>query len=348
MRVEGTITSLSWIPSEAVTGLAKLPFGIVAHYDQPPPERIDQPGTTIEELRATDRFRFVNELRAFADFDADGNVTDCGYLAGGSIGSTTLALGGLGVTVAAVALDDLQAEPERGPGWVRFTQTAGGRTGVPAPRTVRRAPFVQYDAPIAWSTLRITLHADGRVEPEMVGASPFPRHWVYGPDGSLLAKSGKIDFKNWYKTAFGSHTPWGGLDSPALVTAVETALERELSTVIMRKGAKPTIRRFAAGDVLFRQGDAGEELVLVLDGVIAVEHDGTELAQLGPGTVTGERAVLEGGHRTSTNRAVTPVKAAFIKAESIDRDLLAKLSEGHRREEAAEGTGGALARSAPA
>jgi hypothetical protein len=226
---------------------------------------------------------------------------------------------------------------------VRFTQTAGGRTGVPAPRTVRRAPFIQYDAPIAWSTLQLTLHADGRVEPEMIGASPFPRHWVYGPDGALLAKSAKIDFKNWYKTAFGSHTPWGGLDSPALVTAVETALERELSTVIMRKGAKPSVRRFAAGDVLFQQGDEGDELVLVLDGVIAVEHDGTELAQLGPGTVTGERALLEGGRRTSTNRAVTAVKAAFVNASQIDRDLLATLSEGHRREETTPPSDDALA-----
>ena len=58
------------------------------------------------------------------------------------------------------------------------------------------------------------------------------------------------------------------------MTAVETALERELATHIMRGGAKPTIRKFAAGDVLTEQGAAGDELFLLLDGVLEVEVDG--------------------------------------------------------------------------
>ena len=33
-------------------------------------------------------------------------------------------------------------------GMVRFTQTAGGRTGVPTPRRVNRPPFVQVSAPL--------------------------------------------------------------------------------------------------------------------------------------------------------------------------------------------------------
>jgi Cyclic nucleotide-binding domain len=338
MRIEGSITSLSWIPSEAVTGLAKLPFATIAHYDQPPPNAIGGPGTTLDELRSRDRFRFANELRAFAEFAEDGTLTNCGYLSGGSIGSTTLGLGGKGTTVVAVALDDLQAEPESGPGWVRFTQTAGGRTGVPTPRTVRRPPFVQYHAPIAWSTLQLTLHADGRVESEVVGASPFPRHWVYDTDGVLVAKSGIINFKDWYQDAFGDHTPWGGLDSAALVTAVETALERELSLAIMRGGRSPSIRRYAVGDIICRQGDEESELFLVLDGVIAIEHDGRELAQFGPGTITGERSALEGGRRTSTNRAVTNVKVACVPAVDLDRDKLDQLATGHRREETLGGS----------
>ena len=51
---------------------------------------------------------------------------------------------------------DLHAEPEPVDGGLRFLQTAGGRTGVPAPRTVRRPPFVQYHAPIVWTTLELT------------------------------------------------------------------------------------------------------------------------------------------------------------------------------------------------
>ena len=164
----------------------------------------------------------------------------------GSIGSTTIRLGKR-FTIAAVSLPDRQVEPEVGDGWVRFTQTAGGRTGLPAPRPVRRAPFVKFQAPIAWSTLELTLYADGRAEGRLVGASPFPRHWIYDADGRLSAKTGMTDFKDWAGTAFGAHTPWGDEDSPALVTAVETALERELSNVIMRGGEKPTIRAAEGG-----------------------------------------------------------------------------------------------------
>ena len=48
MRIDGSISSISWIPSEAVTGLAKLPFGSgVAHYDQPPPDAIGADGVAI-------------------------------------------------------------------------------------------------------------------------------------------------------------------------------------------------------------------------------------------------------------------------------------------------------------
>jgi CRP-like cAMP-binding protein len=47
----------------------------------------------------------------------------------------------------------------------------------------------------------------------------------------------------------------------------------------------------------------------------------------------GERAVLEGGTRTSTIVAVTDCKLAVAKADELDRSALAELSTGHRREE---------------
>ena len=331
MRHTASITAMSWIPSQAVNGLTKLPFESgLAHYDIAPPDRIFGAGCSLEELRRADRFRFANHLAAWIDVDEDGNITDSGYSGGGVIGSTTISIG-KGITVAAVALPDKQAEPEVGQNLVRFLQTTGGRTGFPAPRTVRRPPFVQYHAPIAWSTLALTIHADGRAEGELVGASPFPRHWVYGNDGALTAKTGLIDFDTWYKDAFGDRTPWGSLDSPALVTMVETALEREVSTVIMAS-SRPSIRCIAAGSTVVEQGDSGDEMYLLLDGVLAIEVDGNELAALGPGAVLGEHSVLEGGCRTATLRAVTPCKLAVVAASAIDRDALERLAAGHRRE----------------
>src|SRR5207302_11140979 len=90
MRIESSVTSISWIPSEAVTVPSlKATFELgLAHYDQAPPDHIDD----LEVLRQADRFRFANELRAFIDVDSHGAVTKHGYLGSGHIGSTTLRL----------------------------------------------------------------------------------------------------------------------------------------------------------------------------------------------------------------------------------------------------------------
>lgn len=338
MRIESSITCISWIPSEAVRGLPRLPFSTgVAHYDDPPPEDVGAPDEDrLDALAAGDRFRFANRLRAYIDVEG-GAVTGHGFHPGsaGRIGSTRVRLGPAELDVGATALSDLRPEPEVGDGWVAFTQTTGGRTGVPAPRTVRRPPFVQYHAPIAWSTLRLTLHADGRAEAELAGASAFPRHWIYDHAGKLVQKSGVTDFAEWWKHSFGPYTPWGDLDSPALVTEVETALERRLSGAIMRGGRPPRFRKVKQGRTLVEQGEPGAELYLLLDGVLAVEVDGRVLAEVGPGAVVGERALLEGGLRTATLRAATPCRVAMADADDIDPAVLSELREGHRREEPA-------------
>lgn len=333
MRVDGSVTSISWIPSEAVTGATKLPFAMgVAHYDDPPPEALgDRIVDTLDELRVADRFRFANHMAAWIDV-VDGQITDWGQDATPMIGSTTMKLG-RSITVAAVPFAPISAEPEVGDGWVRFRQSAGGRTGVPAPRHVNRPPFVQLVAPTAWTTIELTLHVDGRCEIGLPGASPFPRHWLYDATGTLVRKSGMIDFNDWYRTAFGKHSPWGDEDSPAVATEVETALERQLSTTIMRSGHKPKIRKLGAGDTLVREGEPGDELFLLLDGVLAVSVAGERLAELGPGAVLGERALLEGGVRTSTLTAETACKVAVARTPDLDPAALAELREGHRREE---------------
>ena len=168
----------------------------------------------------------------------------------------------------------------------------------------------------------------------MTGASGFPRHWVFDHSGALAAKSSVAEYKKWMNNSFGRRTPWGDEDSPAMVTAVESQLERQLQEGIMRGGAKPDIRRIKEGKTLVEQGSESKELFLLLNGVLVVEVDGEPLAELGPGAVLGERAVLEGGVRTSTLRAVTECKVAAVSPDHIDPAKLAELAEGHRREEA--------------
>ena len=320
MRITSSVTSISWIPSEAIDGMPKLPFSFgTFHYDQTPPDSIGPAREILEPSESPiDSASPIIWRRGSRSKTA--RSSRCGYNGGGgSIGATKVKVGLASWFVAAAPLPDRIAEPRAGDGWVRFTQTAGGRTGVPAPRTVRRPPFVQYRAPIAWTTLTLTMHADGHSEYEVTGASPFPRHWIYDDTGRLAKKSGTTQFKDWWKRAFGKHTPWGDLDSPALVTEVETALERELSNSIMRGGQKPDIRKVKKGATLVEQGSEGDELFLLLDGVLAVDVDGSVLAEVGPGAVVGERAALEGGRRTSTLRAITPCKVAAVASAQIDR-----------------------------
>ncbi len=66
MRVETTVMSVSWIPSEAISGTTKFPFELgVTHYDDPPPDRIDD----IDALQREGAFRFANVLHAWAEID---------------------------------------------------------------------------------------------------------------------------------------------------------------------------------------------------------------------------------------------------------------------------------------
>src|SRR3954453_23852354 len=58
-------------------------------------------------------------------------------------------------------------------------------------------------------------------------ANPFPRHSFFESDGNVASKTGMIDFKDWFPHGVGAHPPWGAQDSPAVVAAVESALERE-------------------------------------------------------------------------------------------------------------------------
>src|SRR5436190_14188217 len=212
MRIESSVTSLSWIPSEAVKGLSKLGFTVgPLHYDEPLSDSfadLDE----LEEWRLADRFRFGNRLTAWIEV-ADGRITDFGQDGACLMGSTTVGLGPAALTFAGFKLPERRSEPEVHESSVTFRQTVGGCTGIPAPRPVRHKPFVQYRAPAVWTTLALTIHADGRAEFEVEGASKFPRHWVYGPDFKLAAKSGLADYREWWSHSFGERTPWGEQDS---------------------------------------------------------------------------------------------------------------------------------------
>jgi hypothetical protein len=91
MRIESSVTSVSWIPSEVPTGLLQAGINLgLGHADPPPPEVIDD----LDALFAAERFRFANHLAAWIEV-ADGRVIDAGYSGRGYISCTRLRIGGI-------------------------------------------------------------------------------------------------------------------------------------------------------------------------------------------------------------------------------------------------------------
>lgn len=86
-------------------------------------------------------------------------------------------------------------------------------------------------------------------------------------------------------------------------------------------------RTSPSGEMIVRQGASGDSLYLVARGVIRVSrHDGglhRDLATLMAGDFFGEMALIAGGHRTATCRAVTPCALYELRRADLDDVLSA-------------------------
>ncbi|MCB1246108.1 MAG: cyclic nucleotide-binding domain-containing protein [Acidimicrobiia bacterium] len=328
MRYESTVTSIGWIPSEAIEGMMRAPIDIgVGHYDPPPPDHID--ADTVLELIANDAIRFANRLTAWIEVDG-GSIVGAGYSGGGMVGSTTASVGRFGVTFPGVAYPVLQQDPEIREGVARFVQTVGGRTGAPLPRRIDRPPYLRISGPTAWSTLTLELTNDGSAAFALSGASPFPRHWVYDADGELALKSATTDWKTWTRVHDHARSPWHGVEHTPTVAGIVSQVERSLSNDVM--ASDPEIRRVEPGATITVQGEEDDVLFLIVDGVFDVEVDGDRVAELGPGAIVGERAILEGGRRTSTVRARTSALVAVHPVVDVGVETLGHIATMHQRE----------------
>ena len=78
-----------------------------------------------------------------------------------------------------------------------------------------------------------------------------------------------------------------------------------------------------AGKVLIRQGELGDDLMIIYSGTVAVERDGERINKLGPGDFFGEIALLERGPRTATVTAEIPSRLLVIN----HRDFHAVMEE---------------------
>jgi CRP-like cAMP-binding protein len=100
-----------------------------------------------------------------------------------------------------------------------------------------------------------------------------------------------------------------------------------------------------AGTVLARAGQAGDEFFLILDGSARVDVSPRKRGKLKPGDYFGEMSLLDGGPRSATVTADTPLRLLVIKrrdfatllreAPDLNQSLLATLSRRVRQAEQA-------------
>jgi len=76
-------------------------------------------------------------------------------------------------------------------------------------------------------------------------------------------------------------------------------------------------RQLRAGDVVFAQGDPGDDFYLVAAGRVGVVLDGEQVAELGPGESFGEIALLRSVARTATVTALTDVTLQALERETF-------------------------------
>lgn len=75
---------------------------------------------------------------------------------------------------------------------------------------------------------------------------------------------------------------------------------------------------YQAGEVIFKKGQAGESLYLILNGSVAIADDGRELALLKQGDMFGEMALISQGKRSADAIAVNDVSLLALKMDIIN------------------------------
>jgi hypothetical protein len=317
MHIQASAACLSWIPPTAVEGAFGLPFGLgIAHYDQPPPDTAPD----IDALLAADAIRFANQLRAWIETD-DGRIVEHGMSGRGRLGSTTVRLGSHGLTFAGVAFPNLSPPPEVEADRVRFTQTAGGHTGIAVPRRVAHPPFWRLTAPVAWSTITLTLHVNGSSEARLTDASPFPRHFLYDTAGQLTHKSALLRYHDWIRESGKHATPWDVVAGSVPVAPVNTEGERSLANSILVSGDYRQ-HRLPAGAFLSEAPIADGEVHLLLDGLLVIEIDHQPVAEAGPGAIFDPVLRTQDSKDHVTVRAQTPCRLAIVPRSGLDNKAL--------------------------
>jgi CRP-like cAMP-binding protein len=87
-----------------------------------------------------------------------------------------------------------------------------------------------------------------------------------------------------------------------------------------------TLIEITEGSELITQGTSGREFFIVMSGEAACSVRGATVAVLGPGDFFGEMALIDGGPRTATVSAASPLRVVVLDSREFNRLLLASPS----------------------
>lgn len=136
----------------------------------------------------------------------------------------------------------------------------------------------------------------------------------WGGDHSLFL--GRVEY-----VRYGEGTPLlfhgGGYGRVVGNPRVFSALPPELLQPILDAGAE---REIEEGEAIMRAGEAGDSMVLVVEGTATIERGGRKVP-VAPGELVGEIAVLDGGPRTATVVADSRVRILEIGRDDLMRVL---------------------------
>ncbi len=72
------------------------------------------------------------------------------------------------------------------------------------------------------------------------------------------------------------------------------------------------VEEYAAGDVVFRVGDPGSKMYVVLEGRVSIEIHGKRVLEAGPGELVGEMALIDAAARSATTTALEASRLAVV------------------------------------
>jgi len=77
----------------------------------------------------------------------------------------------------------------------------------------------------------------------------------------------------------------------------------------------------ADGTEMFAQGDPGDDFYVIVDGTAEAQVDGDKVADLDAGSFFGEMALIDGGERTATVVATSPMSLLVLSRNDFNTML---------------------------